>query len=48
MKWAFLPFYSPTKIVRENVHDRSKVCDHPDKLVFSMKTHTFIYQTIRK
>jgi len=26
------------------VHYRSKVWDHPENFVFSMKTHTFIYQ----
>jgi len=29
-------------------HYRSKVMGHPDNLVFSMKTHTFIYQMKRK
>jgi len=27
-----------------NVHYRSKVRGHADNFVFSMKTHTFIYQ----
>jgi len=32
----------------ENIHHRSKVWGHPDSFVFSMKTHTFIYQLNRK
>ena len=27
-----------------SIHYRSKVWGHPDNFVFSMKTHTFIYQ----
>ena len=30
--------------VTQNIHYRSKVWGHPDNFVFSMKTHTFIYQ----
>jgi len=29
---------------RIHVHYRSKVWDHPDNFVSSMKNHTFIYQ----
>jgi len=30
--------------VSVDIHYRSKVWGHPDNFVFSMRTHTFIYQ----
>src|SRR4029434_7746571 len=37
LNWTVLPIWA-------NIHYRSKVWRHPDNFVFSMKTHTFIYQ----
>ena len=43
------PFlYSTTTIERLHLHYRSKVWGHPDNVMFSMKSHAFIYQMNRK
>ena len=36
--------YFDTEVFTVYIHYRSKVWGHPDNFVFSMKTHTFIYQ----